>query len=125
MFSANNSFNVLYSEDIEKTASFFEKLGVGIKEKTADKIVVGFGSFDLHYILNSSEPFEEYKYIAVPEHYGQGVIFYIETNNINQVAEKVPGAGGILKSSVFDNKWGCKELLVEDPSGYKFAFYQN
>jgi uncharacterized glyoxalase superfamily protein PhnB len=125
MFSLSNSFNVLYSRDIEKTINFFEKLSVTIKEKAADKVVVGFGSFDLHYILNTSEPFEEYKYIAAPEHYGQGVIFYIETSDIKQVMEKIPEAGGTLKSSIFDNKWGSKELLTEDPNGYKFAFYQS
>ncbi len=124
MFNPENSFNVLYTTDIAKTASFFEKLGIGLEQHESDKVVVQFGSFDLHYILNTTEPFEDYKYIAQPEHYGQGVIFYIETTDIEQVAERISEAGGTLKSSIFDNKWDCRELLAEDPNGYKFAFYQ-
>lgn len=124
MFKPEGSFNVLYTTDVEKTAHFFEKLGVTIKQHKTDKVVVGFGSFDLHYILDTTEPFEEYKYIALSEQYGQGVIFYIETNDIEQVAERIPDAGGTLKSPIFDNKWNCRELLAEDPNGYNFAFYQ-
>ncbi len=124
MFSSKNSFNVLYTIDVEKTAKFFEKLGVTIKQQEADKVVVSFGAFDLHYILNTTEPFEAYKYITVPESYGQGVVFYVETTDINHVAQKLPEAGGMLKSEIFENKWSCLELLTEDPNGYKFAFYQ-
>ena len=124
MFNPTGSFNVLYTMDVEKTAHFFEKLGISLKQHEADKVVVEFGSFALHYILNSTEPFKEYKYIALPEKYGQGVIFYIETTDIEQVAQKISEAGGTLKSSIFENKWNCRELLAEDPNGYKFAFYQ-
>ena len=41
-----------------------------------------------------------------------------------QVAEQISEAGGTLKSPIFDNRWDCRELLAEDPNGYKFAFYQ-
>ena len=123
MFNTEGSFNVLYTTDIEKSANFFKKLGIPLKQHEADKVVVTFGSFELHYILSTTEPFEEYKYITLPE-YGQGVIFYIETTDIARVAQHIPEAGGVLKSSIFENKWDCKELLAEDPNGYKFAFYQ-
>jgi predicted enzyme related to lactoylglutathione lyase len=124
MFNPENSFNVLYTTDIKKTADFFMNLGVALKEKETDKLVVEFGSFDLHYILNTAEPFAEYAYITTPNNYGQGVIFYIETNDIESVFIKVKEAGGITKSSIFENKWGGREFLTEDPNGYKFAFYQ-
>ena len=124
MFNTKNSFNVLYTADTEKTANFFENLGISLEDKDAEKVVVKFGSFDLHYILYTSEPFEEYMYIAEPNGYGQGVIFYVETTDIESVLIKIKEAGGAIKSSIFENKWGCKELLAEDPNGYKFAFYQ-
>ena len=52
------------------------------------------------------------------------LFFYIKATDIDLVARKVTEAGGVLKSEVFDNKWNARELLVEDPNGYKFAFYQ-
>ena len=124
MFNTENSFNVLYTVDIKKTANFFKSLGVPLKDSEAEKVVVHFGSFDLHYILNTSEPFQEYKYIATPDGYGQGVIFYVETTNIESVFARIKEAGGVAKSTIFENKWDCKEFLMEDPNGYKFAFYQ-
>lgn len=124
MFSAQNSFSVLYTLDVDGTAAFFEKLGFTLQQHESDKVVVTFGSFELHYVLSSSEPFEAYRYIALPGHYGDGVIFYVETSNIEQAIIKVANAGGALKTGIFDNKWECREFLFEDPNGYKFSVYQ-
>jgi predicted enzyme related to lactoylglutathione lyase len=124
MFKKNSSFNVLYTTNIFRTHNFYEKLGLKIKQYEKDKVVVEFGDFDLHFILNTSEPFEGYKYIANSKDYGQGIIFYIETEDIQKASEMIPKAGGELKSEIFDNLWDCKELLFEDPNGYKFALYQ-
>lgn len=124
MFKDNSSFNVLYTSNIAKTYDFYKAIGGIIEKLEEDKVVVKFGSFELHYILDSTEPFEEYKYITIPDNYGQGVIFYIETDNIDQMPNLITKAGGALKSDIFDNKWGCKELLFEDVNGYKFALYQ-
>lgn len=123
MFNPKNSFNVLYTTDVNRTADFFESLGIALVGRDAGKVVLHFGSFDLHYILNTSEPFEEYKYITSGP-YGQGIIFYIETLDIEVVFSKISEVGGTVRSSIFENKWDCKEFLAEDPNGYKFAFYQ-
>ena len=124
MFKTDSSFIVLYTTDILQTEKFFRKLGAEIKQLESDKVVVKLGSFDLHFILNTTEPFAAYQYIAMSENYGQGVIFYIETENIVQEKEKIKYAGGTLKTDVFENHWGYLELLFEDPNGYKFALYQ-
>lgn len=124
MFKPDTSFLVLYTTDISRTHNFFKQLGVEIKQLENDKVVFQIGSFDLHFILNTTEPFAEYHYIAVAENYGQGIIFYIETSDISQAKEAIEKAGGTLKSSIFENHWGCLELLFEDSNGYKFALYQ-
>ena len=125
MFSPDSSFVVLYSTDIARTRGFFEKLGVIPTEFTDEKCVVSIGSLELHYILNTSEPFEAYKYIARPGGFGQGAVFYIETTDIDALPQLVVQAGGTLKSEIFENQWECRELLVEDPEGFKFAFYES
>lgn len=124
MFKSESSFLVLYTTDIQKTQKFFKLLSVPITESGADKVVVTFGGFELHYILNTSEPFSDYLYIAEAKNYGQGAIFYIETENLEDTRNLIEQAGGTIISDIFDNKWNCKELLIEDPNGYKFAFYQ-
>lgn len=124
MFNSENSFSVLYTTDVEKTATFFQKLGITPRKHEADKVVLEFGGFDLHYVLYTTEPAPAYQYITEPQKYGHGVLFYIKTDNIAIVAEKIRDAGGVLKTEVFTNHWNGQELLVEDPNGYKFAFYQ-
>lgn len=124
MFKNNSSFNVLYTEDIETTYSFFNKIGCIISQKDEDKVVVNFGSFDLHFILSSTEPSEDYQYIALDKNRGSGNIFYIECDNIEQDFQNVKMAGGIIKTSIFNNHWNCLEFLFEDFNGYKFCLYQ-
>ena len=124
MFKQNSTFNVLYTTDVVATHNFYQKLGLEIKQFEADKVVVSFGSFELHFILNTDEPFQAYEYIAKPSQYGQGVIFYIETDSIQEDQKLIASIGGTIKAEIFKNHWEYQELLFEDPNGYKFALYQ-
>jgi hypothetical protein len=42
MFIAHTSFNVLYTNNIEATHSFYQKLGVEVKKIESDKVVITF-----------------------------------------------------------------------------------
>ena len=122
MYQKENSFIVLYAKDIDRTRLFYEGLGFTPQEQTSEKLVVVFGSFELHFVLASSEPSSDYRYITEPP-YGQGAIFYIESDDIEASHDQVKSLGGLLKTDVFQNHWGSKEFLFEDPNGYKFAIY--
>lgn len=124
MYKNNSSFSVLYITDVSKTHEFYKAIGAEIKEFVDDKVVVKFGDFELHCILETTEPFDTYKYIAEKSGRGLGNIFYIEVENIEQAAKLVTGANGKVAAEIFENKWGGKEFLFEDLDGYKFAFYQ-
>jgi predicted enzyme related to lactoylglutathione lyase len=124
MFKKNSSFNVLYTTNIDKTHYFYKEIGAEIKELQDDKVVVDIADFELHFILNTKEPIENYQYIAERKNYGQGIIFYIETEDIEKSHDLILKANGIVKMDIFKNLWNCKELLFEDPNGYKFALYQ-
>jgi len=43
----------------------------------------------------------------------------------DKVKELIVQAGGLIKAGVFENLWNCKEILFEDPNGYKFALYSD
>ncbi len=124
MFIPDTAFNVLYTKDIVRTHTFYKAIGAEIKELEKDKVVVSLGSFELHFIHYLSEPYDEYKYIAQPENYGHGVIFYIETDTIEDLQVLVQKAEGVIKKPISPNHWGCWEFLFEDSNGYKFAAYQ-
>lgn len=124
MIVKDSAFHVLYTDSITKTHDFFQKLGVEIKKVEDDKVVVELGDYDLHFILNTSEPFREYAYVAEKKDYGNGILFYTEVENIEDAFEKVKSAGGNIKSDIKPNHWECREFMFEDPNGYKFVFYQ-
>jgi catechol 2,3-dioxygenase-like lactoylglutathione lyase family enzyme len=123
MVTANSAFNVLYTKDVLATKEFFENLNVEILESNYEKLVFALGGFDLHYILSSSEPFEEYKYTAGSSDYGQGTLFYFAVEDLEKFYDLVKKAGGRIKSQIKENHWGAKEFLFEDPNGYRFVAY--
>ena len=124
MLIPGSTFIVLYTTDIARTLKFYQFLEVKIVESDKEKVVVGLAGFELHFILNSTEPFQTYRYIANPDNYGHGVIFYLGTSNIHEASDLITKAGGKVIADIFENHWGCYELLFEDPNGYKFALYQ-
>jgi len=124
MFKSNSSFLVLYTHSISITLNFFKAIGADIKQAESEKVAIKIEGHEIHFVLDMSEPFEEYKYIAKNNDYGNGVIFYVEVDSIEEIYKLILPAGGKLKSEIFDNDWNAKELLFEDPNGYKFAFYQ-
>ena len=124
MFNSNRSFHVLYTTNIEQTANFFQKLDITPLKHESDIVVVQFCGFELHYILNTTEPAEAYQYITTPSNYGHGAIFYAQINDLENAAEKIKDAGGMIKADIYKNHWGGEEFLLEDPNGYKFALYR-
>ena len=124
MFVSKSSFHVLYTDNLQATYAFYNALGASIKQALDDKVVVEMGDYSLHFILDTTEPFEEYQYIARKNDYGNGVLFYIEVEDLERAYKKVQNAGGVVKTDIKNNHWECKEFLFEDPNGYKFAFYK-
>jgi len=124
MFTKNSSFNVLYTEDLNSTHEFYKYIGAEIKKLESDKVVIGIGDFDLHIVLDSTEPVEEYKVLASSTNKGGAAIFYSEVDNINELFKNIESTKGKILSEIYNNHWGASEFLCEDPNGYKFAFYQ-
>jgi len=53
---------------------------------------------------------------------GQGLSLQITTaQNIDELAERVKAAGGILEMEASDAPWGARVFRVKDPDGFLFA----
>lgn len=124
MFITGSTFNVFYSDNLQITKDFYTLIGAEIKKIESDKIVVGVGEFDIHIVLSSTEPSNDYKFMAESTQKGGSAIFYIEVESINDLFIKIRSSKGKIKSEIYNNHWGAAEFLCEDPDGYKFAFYQ-
>ncbi len=116
-------FSVFYCESVENTYSFWKSLDFNILNKEEDKIVVGFSDFEIHYILDSTEPFKEYQFATRKEGRGNGVLIYFEIGQIEEFKNKV----GKLKTEVItdikENHWGGREFMFSDPDGFLFVAY--
>lgn len=124
MFIKKSSFHVLYTENIQATHDFFQSINAEIKEQDENKVVVVAGDFELHYIQASSEPFVAYKYIAKSKNYGEGIIFYVEVEDLEYLQSLIEPSGGSLITQIQLNHWNCREFLFEDPNGFKFVAYK-
>lgn len=123
-FIPKSTFNVLYIKDVNTTHDFYKSIDAEIIKKEDDKVVVHLGEFSLHFILQTTEPFEEYQFATSENNRGMGNLFYIEVDNLEEAYELAKNSTGKVKSEIKDNLWGGKEFLVEDPDGYKVVFYK-
>lgn len=124
MIKRDSSFHVLYISDVAKTEAFYKGIGAVIVKVETDKCVVKLGDFDLHFILDVTEPWENYSYIAQNNNRGSGIIFYVEAENLSDEYERIEKSGGRIKSTITENWWGANEFLFEDPDGYKIVFWE-
>lgn len=120
MIQTGSSFIVLYTDDLQKTASFYEKFGITIKEQDAHRCVFRLGDLEMHF--NTSEDIKEYKYIYHTK--GCANIFYIEVDDLDYYFTIVKCIGGAIKSEITERPWGTKEFLFQDPNGYNIVFYE-
>lgn len=124
MFKTASSFLVQYVKNITITHNFYQDIGATIEKLESDKVVVKLGDFEIHFVQQETEPWQEYKYITVDSLRGQGVLFYIEVENISEIRAKIDSAGGKIVTDLKENWWDGKEFLCEDPDGYKLVFYE-
>ncbi|CAN5183310.1 hypothetical protein BH09PAT2_BH09PAT2_08430 [soil metagenome] len=122
MIKQNSSFVVLYTNDLEKTANFYKKFGITIKDQDHRKCVFELGDFDIHF--NNSEDIPEYKYIFEQAR-GGGSVIYVEVENLENYYIIAKSIDGALKSEIAVRPWDTKEFLFQDPNGYNIVFYED
>jgi predicted enzyme related to lactoylglutathione lyase len=56
---------------------------------------------------------------------GQGItLSFTWFESVDQLAERVKAAGGCVIDGPVDRPWNARELVVEDPNGYRLSFSQ-
>lgn len=126
MIKQDSSFNVLYISDVVKTEQFYTTIGAKIIKIESDKVVVKLGDFDLHFILDSTEPWESYRSMTNKVGRGMGNLFYVEVDDLLGMLKLVQQdqSGGRAETEITENWWGANEFRCSDPDGYNIVFYQ-
>jgi predicted enzyme related to lactoylglutathione lyase len=124
MFTDNSSFIVLYTDSLENTREFYDKLKIRLIEEEENKLVYRIGDYELHFILSSSEVFENYKYVS-NNPLGQGILMYIGSSELEKTFDVIQSSKPNNMTPIAANHWESREFLFEDPNGYKFAVYED
>jgi len=111
---------LLYVSDLEKTASFYEKLGFEIAKSTDNKRVAKLGDFELHCYDQSKVFFKQ----DIERFKGAGVFVYISVDDVDAKYSEVKSRGLEPSGEPKDFEWGNREFAIKDPDGYKIIFYK-
>jgi len=120
----DTAFLVYYTKSTELIKAFWDSLKVEANQYTDDKVVVVMGNIEIHYILDTTEPFEEYLFATMPTNRGQGIIHYFSVNDIEKFRTAVEKLKPAQLTEIKNNHWDAKEFLFSDPDGYLFAVYE-
>ncbi|MBM3257612.1 MAG: hypothetical protein FJZ05_00040 [Candidatus Nealsonbacteria bacterium] len=110
---------LLYVSDLNKTASFYEKLGFKSTEKKDNYIVAKLGDFELHCYDQTKVFFKQ----DVDRFKGAGVFIYILVDNVDEKYSELVTQGLNPSALPKDFEWGNREFVIKDPDGYKLVFY--
>ena len=59
----------------------------------------------------------------VPKQAGQGVTLSFTWNAaVDEIVPRLKAAGGKVVDGPVDRPWNARELVIEDPNGYRFSF---
>ncbi len=113
------NYILLYVSDLNKTASFYEKLGFEIAKQTDNYIIAKLGDFELHCYDQAKVFFKQ----DIDRFKGAGVFLYINVDNVDEKYSELVNNGLNPSAPPKDFEWGNREFAIKDPDGYKLVFY--
>ena len=111
---------LLYVSNLNKTASFYEKLGLEIAKKTDNSVVAKLDGLELHCYDQAKVFFKQ----DVDRFKGAGVFIYISVDDVDAKYSDLVNKGLQPSGEPKDFEWGNKEFVIKDPDGYKIIFYK-
>jgi catechol 2,3-dioxygenase-like lactoylglutathione lyase family enzyme len=99
-------------QDLEKSAQFYESLGLRAGKREADHAIFYINWFWVELVESASEKKESDLRIAV------------NVEDVDEFYKGVIELGYQPDSEPADQTWGRREFMLQDPDGYKLAFFQ-
>jgi len=111
---------LLYVSDLNKTASFYEKLGFEITKRTDNKLIAKLGDFELRCYDQTKVFFKQ----DIDRFKGAGVFFYVVVEDVDVKYSELINKGLQPSGEPKYFPWGNREFAIKDPDGYKIIFYK-
>jgi catechol 2,3-dioxygenase-like lactoylglutathione lyase family enzyme len=113
-----------YVKDLDKTAGFYEKLGLVIKERKSDRLIIYLNWYRIDFVVRDTESMPEIQKEADSAHKGDGVFLYFSVDDVDETYKEVLALGLQPASEPQDMSWGNREFTVRDPDGYKVVLFK-
>ena len=113
-----------YVKDLNKTAEFYEKLGLQIKTRSADRLIVYLNWYRIDFVAIDKENKPDIQKEASLENKGAGIFLYFSVDNVDETYKEVLSMGLKPVSEPQDMSWGNREFIIRDPDGYKIVLFK-
>jgi catechol 2,3-dioxygenase-like lactoylglutathione lyase family enzyme len=113
-----------FVQDIDKTAEFYEALGLQIKERSANRLIVYLNWYRIDFVKVT--PLDDAKFQSEAElpNKGAGLYLYFSVDNVDETYDEMITKGLQPSSKPTDQPWGNREFVIRDPDGYKLVIFK-
>lgn len=105
---------VCFIKDVHKTAEFYEKLGFVSAKREHSLLRIRLNWFWIEFLVTNERP----------EPLGTGQFVYVNVEDVDEVYNELLAKGVKPLSEPRNYKTGRREVMIEDPDGYRLVFFQ-
>lgn len=111
-------------KDIDKTAEFYQKLGLEIKERSSDRLIIYLNWYRIDFFSSKEDLQPEFQKDASIDAKGAGVFFYFSVDDVDATYKEMLSLGLKPANEPKDQRWGNREFTICDPDGYKIVIFK-
>ena len=113
-----------YVSDLDKTAEFYEALGLEVKERTSNRLIIYLNWYRIDFVKVNETDYAEFKSEAEATNKGAGVFLYFSVDDVDAAYKELVAMGVKPTTEPKDQPWGNREIVVQDPDGYKIVLFK-
>ncbi len=113
-----------YVKDLDKTISFYERLGFRLGKHDEKTATFYMNWYSIQFVAQDKEEKTEFQKEAGLENKGAGLYINLKVDDADASYKELADMGLKPSSEPRDWPWGNREFVLRDPDGYKLVFFQ-
>ncbi len=113
-----------YVKDLDKTADFYEALGLTVKERTPNRLIIYINWYRIDFVKVSDDDYPQFRNEAEAANRGAGIFLYFSVDDVDETYKEMVAAGIKPATEPTDQPWGAREFVTLDPDGYKLVMFK-
>jgi len=112
-----------YVDDLDRTAEFYQKLGLEINQQTDDRVIIYINWYRIDFVKAGQADYDQFRSEAASKGKGAGVFFYFSVDDVDGAFAEIKSQGLKPATEPQPTDWGTYEFVLLDPDGYKLVFF--